>query len=372
MNYDQTLKQLFDTPRKIKNLEIALDRLHHPEKNYLSVHIAGTNGKGSVSTKIAKGLELSGFRTGLFTSPHISTFRERIQVNGIMIPEEKVVELYSVITSLGVPLTFFEITTLMAFLYFAEVQVDWAVFETGIGGRLDATNCLLPKLAVITTIALDHTEILGETQELIAKEKGGIIKPGVPVVIGPRVPLKVIEKIALDKKSPLIVSQGGDTFEEENNAISKTAMQLLDISPDVIANALQSSPPCRMEEVHSPFYPFPVILDAAHNPDGLQGLFKHMDKLPVIVGLSQSKDLKSCLEILSKKASHLYLVTANSPRAAPKEDLIKAIDNVPYTCCNSVKEALSFVSSKTVICGTFFLMAEARKALGLSYPEDPG
>lgn len=378
MNYDQTLKELFATPRKIKldlaNIEFALDRLHHPERNYCAVHVAGTNGKGSVSVKIAKGLELSGFRTGLFTSPHISTFRERIQVNGKMISERKVVDLYAVIHSLSIPLTFFEIATLMSLLYFSEERVNWAVFETGIGGRLDATNCLLPKLSVITSIALDHTEILGETLEQIAKEKGGIIKLGIPVVIGPRVPFTIIEEIALSKQSALKVApQSGTTFEDENNAISKTAMQLLNIPSPFIAKALDSRPPCRMEEIRSPNYLFPVILDVAHNPDGFEALFRYVEKLPVIVGLSESKDLRGCLEILCKKASHLYLVQAKSVRAASREELVKILDELAYkdyTCCDSVKEALSLVSSKVIICGTFYIMAEARKALGLSYPED--
>lgn len=369
MSYNTTLKSLFSAPRNLKNIDLALDCLEHPEKSFSSVHVAGTNGKGSVSTKIAKGLELSGFRTGLFTSPHISTFRERIQINGTMIPEKEVVELYSVITSLSIPLTFFEITTLMAMLYFAKENVDWAVFETGIGGRLDATNYLMPKLSVITSIALDHTELLGDTLEQIAQEKGGIIKPNVPVVIGPRVPRHVMEKIAHANQSPLTIApQKGETFEEENNEISKAAMKILGLA--TISEALKTRPPCRIEEVRSPLYPFPVILDAAHNPDGLIALFKGIEKLPVIVGLSQTKDLKGCLEVLCQKASHLYLVQAKSPRAASHEELVSLLKDGSYTCCSSVKDALSFVSSKTLICGTFFILAEARRALGLSYPED--
>ena len=164
-NYSEALQHLYLLGQKgvklgLQNMHDLLKTFHHPEKNLRVIHVAGTNGKGSVTTKIAKGLELAGFRVGLYTSPHISTFRERIQINGDLISEESVLRL---LIQIGTqPGTFFEITTLLAWLYFAEQHVDYVVLETGLGGRLDATNTITPLLAIITSISYDHTENFGK------------------------------------------------------------------------------------------------------------------------------------------------------------------------------------------------------------------
>ena len=161
----------------LQNVERLQEILHYPDRSFTSIHVAGTNGKGSVCIKVARALEKAGYRTGLYTSPHISSFRERIRINGKMITEEAVESilppLFKVIEEAGIPATFFEITTFLAFLYFAREKVDFAVLETGLGGRLDATNIVSPCLSVITSISLDHTEILGGSCEEIAHEKGG-------------------------------------------------------------------------------------------------------------------------------------------------------------------------------------------------------
>lgn len=376
MNYSSALEKLFngkETKFGLKNILEALHSLSNPEKSFRSIHIAGTNGKGSVSTKIAKTLQLAGYRVGLFTSPHISTYRERIQVNGVYISEEEVFEFLK----RQLNLTFFETTTALAFHHFASKCVDYAVIETGLGGRLDATNCIVPELSIITSIALDHTEILGSTLEAIAIEKAGIIKESVPLILGPRVDPHPIKSIAASKQSPFLQVFGDfTTYDEENNAIAKLALKHLQIENDLIEEGCKVRPPCRIEAIKSPLYDFPIILDVAHNPDGLKALFRSLKfKNPsIIVGLSSSKDVKECLKVLVGNASHLYLVKANHPRGASTDVLkehLEALSFTNYTCCSTIANALKKSQGPLVICGTFFIMDEARVALGLSYPRDP-
>jgi len=198
MNYQQTLEYLYSQLPMYQrigkasykaNLDntVALDKhFDHPHRNFSTIHIAGTNGKGSVSHMLAAILQAAGYNTGLYTSPHLRDFRERIRINGEMIPEEEVIKFVACNREVfeKIQPSFFEMTVALAFHYFNEVMVDIAVIETGMGGRLDSTNIITPLLSVITNIGLDHTEFLGDTAELIAAEKAGIIKPGIPVLIG--------------------------------------------------------------------------------------------------------------------------------------------------------------------------------------------
>lgn len=364
----------------LDNMNLLNQALNHPTKQFSSIQVAGTNGKGSVTTKIAKGLQLSGFNSGLYTSPHISCFRERIKINEEMISEEDAASilrmLFQIKETQKVPCTFFELVTALAFSYFAKKKVDFAVLETGLGGRLDATNIVLPKLSVITSISLDHTTILGNSIEEITLEKAGIIKPGIPVIIGPRVPFRMIEEVALKNKSPLIQVKGTyENFEEENNAIAATALELLNVHPSIIAESLKFRPPCRMETLEHQGKIF--VLDVAHNPDGLTHLFASLNKkfpnhsFRIIVGLSQNKDIDACAAILQKQGSHFHIVTAKNGRGIPASDLKTHFKKA--TIHNSVGEAINEAMAFNeiiVICGTFFIMAEARKALGYFEPQD--
>lgn len=353
-----------------------LKTLGHPEKTFRSIHIAGTNGKGSVSTKIAKALSLAGYKTGLYTSPHISCFRERIQINGEMISEECVVKNLENLLKLNIPLTFFETTTLLAYLHFAQEKVDYAVIETGIGGRKDATNTLIPELSIITSIGLDHTEILGDSLEKIAYEKAGIIKEGIPVLIGPSVPVKEIKAVADQKKSTLIEISGTfPSYDDENSDIAKFALQHLEVEENFIQEGCLARPPCRIEKVRE----LPIILDVAHNPDGLTALFKSLKylypnkKFKAIVGLSDSKDIDGCLQILTQHVSFIYLVQAKH-RGTSTVILAKKLDAmhfVHYTTSLSIQEILKDNTEPLLICGTFFIMNEARRLLGLNCPQDP-
>lgn len=397
MRYVDAIQYLYQTNLH-RGVKLGLDeiralakRLGHPETKFPSVHVAGTNGKGSVTTKIAKGFEYSGKKTGLFTSPHISSFRERIQINGELIPEHKVTELLEKILSQQSELqpTFFEITTLMALLYFAEEHVDIAILETGLGGRLDATNIVTPLLSIITSIALEHTEILGSTLEAITLEKAGIIKPNTPLVIGPRVLQELIEPLAKNLNSPLEQVFGTfSNYDEENSAIAKRALQRLNIPPHSIERALKVRPPCRMQSINSPILKSPVILDVAHNPDGLTALFPAVrqhhpeQNIIVIAGLSKSKDLSGCLTIISAHATEVYLVEASNGRGAKTEELCAIleklrIDEKKYHPSKTVTKAFSELSSVScanslvIVCGSFFIMDEAFKCLQFDRSRDP-
>lgn len=365
--------------------------LGNPEKTYKTVHIAGTNGKGSTSTKIAKGLEAAGFRVGLFTSPHISCFRERMQINGKLISEVELVKHLETVFSLQdqekISATFFELTTLAAFLHFKTEQVDYAVIETGLGGRLDATNIIIPEISIITTIGLDHVEVLGTTLDEIALEKAGIIKSHIPVVIGPTVPIEVIKPIAQHNRAPLIQVEGNfETYEIENNAISLKAMQLLNLPKNAIKLGLASLPPCRMQFLKRSSGKHPIILDVAHNPDGIKKLFQSVKKsfpnvpLHLVVGFSKSKDVQACLEIIHREAEKIYLVQASNGRGIPIKELKQTLvkKNFPEKKIfshDAISQAVSSAlnnqgESLILIFGTFFIMSEVRRFLGIIEPTD--
>lgn len=394
--YQSLLKKLFSVNLHggmklgLSHIEKLNDLLGNPLNSFKSVHVAGSNGKGSVVTKISRGLEAEGYRVGLFTSPHISTFRERIKVNGQLIDEKSVTHLLQKIFHLvekeNIPATFFEITTALALAYFAQQKVDYVVLETGLGGRLDATNIVMPILSIITSISLEHTEYLGNTIEEIAKEKAGIIKPAVPVIIGPCVPKNIIEKIAEENKSPCVQVTGNFTFfDDENNAVAKKAMQMLGLSELSIQAGLKALPPCRMELVsQNP----PVILDVGHNPDGLQHLFQAARQnypkasFRVLFGVSKNKDIEGCLNVLKKYGSQFHLVEAQNGRGLEVSELYKKMLDHGFSQTvlirnGSIKESIQHAlkSAKLqnqilIVCGTFFIMSEARQALGIREPKD--
>lgn len=356
-----------------KKMKLGLERaelLHRalgsPSKHYKILHVAGTNGKGSVCFKAAEGLMRAGFSVGLFTSPHISCYRERIRVNGEMIAEEEVVEGLSEIFEMGGEPTFFEVTTLLALLHFRKKRVDWAVLETGLGGRLDATNIVMPELSVITTIGYDHCQLLGDTLEAITAEKAGIAKPGVPLLIGPKVPRHYIHKV-----DHLEVVEGPFShYEEENRAIAKRALAMLSIP---LSDSHMRCPPCRFERVFYRGKEF--ILDVAHNPQGLQCLFSRLGQEEpfVIVAMSRGKDIAGSLLEISKAAKKLHLVSTNHKRLATAEELLAAAPKGCTLWHGSLKEAVEMAllaESTAVICGSFFIMEEARALLGIEEARD--
>jgi len=394
----------------------------------LVVHVAGSNGKGSTSLKIAKSLELAGFKVGLFVSPHVASFRERMQVNGDLISEKEVEEylplIYDICEEKKIPATFFEVTTALAFRFFAKRNVDAVVLETGLGGRLDATNVVRkPDLSVITSIALEHTRILGDTIDLIAKEKAGIIKEGCPVLVGPHCPHDTMKECADEKGASVYytcsdVLQGADVegilskdgeyvdYDIENSIIARSALKILEmnniekekfpIAEEMISKGVGQRPSCRFEEI---IVPGPsagksvkVILDVAHNPDAMAYLVKKLqstypnmqEKTRIVVGFSADKDLKLCGSALLgyvTDASRLHLVEAAHPRAAKLEDMLEDepalresnFDVEDRSITAQVETALRLAEEKDellIVCGSVFLMAEAREAIGIDEPRD--
>src|SRR5215204_673506 len=226
MNYQQTIDYLFTRlpmfsrlganaiKIDITNTVQLCESLGNPHKKFKSLHIAGTNGKGSVSHMLAAILQTAGYKTGLYTSPHLYDFRERIKINGMMVPEEWVIQFVQKVKPLieTIEPSFFEITVAMAFSFFAEEKVDVAIIETGLGGRLDSTNIIFPELSVITNIGYDHMNILGDSLEEIAAEKAGIIKEKVPIIIGEkkRETESIFVDIAKEKKAQLLFAE--DSF----------------------------------------------------------------------------------------------------------------------------------------------------------------
>ena len=242
MNYQETTEYLFNSTPVFEKIgakaykpglqtTFALDdHFGHPHQKYKTIHIAGTNGKGSSSHTLAAILQSQGYKVGLYTSPHLVDFRERIRVNGECIPEQYVIDFVEENRAFFEPLhpSFFELTTAMALKYFAEQKVDYAVIEVGLGGRLDCTNIITPILSIITNISFDHTQFLGNTLAEIAGEKAGIIKPGVPVVIGEYLPetRPVFENKAKAENAPILFAQDFDVTRLENSEPSDVDMEL--------------------------------------------------------------------------------------------------------------------------------------------------
>lgn len=364
----------------------------YPDKNYQTIHVAGTNGKGSVSIKIASALAAEGYKVGLYTSPHLSSIRERFKINGKMISKADFTAVMESIFALSreqeIAATFFETLTAAAFVYFSNQHVDFAVIETGLGGRLDATNVITPCLSVITSIEFDHCEILGQTIEEIAREKAGIIKPKVPVVIGPGVPFNIIKEVAEAQSSPVFQVIETDPFFETQNCL--IALQALDVlkrecilSDASIQKGLTVKQPCRFEVVgDSPT----LILDVAHNPDGLKACFSEVKRrypsqnIHVVFGISTNKDVSECLKVIAMNGSAFYPVTAENGRGIQADLLAKDLaqfTNLPIKESSSL--LLNFETAKKeaaennaviVVCGTFFIMAPIRKALGIVEESD--
>jgi dihydrofolate synthase/folylpolyglutamate synthase len=377
---------LYGQEFKPKNASVITELLNHPEKTFKSVHIGGTNGKGSVSLKIAKVLEYSGYKCGLFTSPHISCFRERIAINSTSIPESRLASILEEIISLenktGETLSYFECCTLIAFKYFSEEKVDLAVIEVGLGGRLDATNIIHPILSIITSISKDHTELLGATEEEIAQEKAGIIKFNTPVLIGPRTPHEVFEAKARLLEAPLTqMHTTHPHYGLENQAIALKAMELIKqtfpLNTEAISKGIKVEPPCRFEIFKNPAnINSTVVLDVAHNPDGISRLIQRVNKtfpgktIQVALSFSANKDISKCAEIISIHAKSVFIIDVDHHRLASptyieshfnKENLEVLIGS-PDQLRKDIFTKMT-CSDILIVCGSFFVMDAIKKVL---------
>ncbi|MFT5749986.1 MAG: dihydrofolate synthase/folylpolyglutamate synthase [Ancylomarina sp.] len=364
MNYQDTVDWMFRQlpmyqnqgktafKKDLSNTILLANHLKNPEDKFKSIHVAGTNGKGSTSHMIASVLQDAGYKVGLYTSPHLKDFRERIKINGEEVSEEFIIDFVKCNRTFFEQhqLSFFEMTVGMAFDYFAKQQVDLAVIEVGLGGRLDSTNIITPEVSVITNIGFDHTQFLGTTYEAIAKEKSGIIKNNIPVVIGEtqKETKAIFKSIAKTNEATIYFadeihsnykSDLKGSYQKHNIKTAALALHLLNeasfnISEEHIISGLQNvvnntGLKGRWQELQlAP----KVICDTAHNKEGLTYIVKQLAQenyknLHIVFGVVNDKDLDSILPLLPKGAIY-YFCKPNVPRGLDTEILkLKFISN---------------------------------------------
>ncbi|MDA9127514.1 bifunctional folylpolyglutamate synthase/dihydrofolate synthase [Flavobacteriaceae bacterium] len=375
----------------LERTERLMAYLKNPEHGFKSIHVAGTNGKGSTSHMLASVLQAAGFRVGLYTSPHLKDFRERIRINGVPIAESEVLDFVqdhaAIFKEMG--LSFFEMTVGLAFDYFDRSKVDVAIIETGMGGRLDSTNVIVPILSLITNIGLDHMQFLGDTHQAIAREKAGIIKRKIPVVIGQYTEqtLEVFQSISTELEAPLIIAQDHSyetyecdlkgAYQEFNQKTVLTALEVLKtrgfyISEQHIAlgfSQVQKSTGFMGRWQTIGQRPL-IICDTAHNADGLTSTMRQLNdlnapRLHFVLGFVADKALEDIFKLLPK-AGIYYFCAAHNPRAieaSKLEDLGTRIGLKAQTF-DSVHKALSaaqsIASDEDVIYvgGSTFVVAE--------------
>ena len=382
MDYENAIKTLTSQGKFYINLGLErisaiLELLGNPQDSLKCFHIAGTNGKGSVCAILAAVLKEYGLTVGLYTSPHIFEYTERIKINGQDISKDDfagyVTEICSLADKNNIHLTEFEILTATAFKYFADKKVDVVVLETGLGGRFDATNVIKKNLcAIITHIDLDHTERLGSTKDKIAFEKAGIIKENCPVVTSEG--YEAIKDAADEKNSLLLFTAPfADTtnlslkgiYQQENLALALAALKLVypEIPQSVVDEGLKKvQHPCRFQVIEDEN----LIIDGAHNPNGIAGLresldFYYPDKFRRFVfGCLKNKDYKKMMEILFQKGDEIYFYHFNNKNSCTFEELQSAC---PYPAkeFTSLNDLPSAENTMTIVCGSFYMLSEVLK-----------
>lgn len=431
MNYNETIDYLYHKlplfshmgsaalKKDLTNIRILCERLGNPHTRFKSIHVGGTNGKGSVSHMLAAVLQTSGYKTGLYTSPHLYDFRERIRMNGRLAEEGFVIDFVERIKPAidEIEPSFFEITVAMAFDYFARQEVDIAIIEVGLGGRLDSTNIIRPELSVITNIGWDHMNILGHTLEEIAIEKAGIIKENVPVVVGEKQKETetVFRQIARQKNAPLFFAEekyqalsykweedrlvlevlktgerDASSFEldlpgiyqRKNLCTVLAATDVLNargfqISPQQTIGALKNVKQTtglqgRWEIIHR--HPA-IVLEVAHNREGIEQMLQHLQnigykKLHLILGMVKDKDTAKVLDLLPPEAVY-YFTQAHIPRALAAVELKEkaspfSLEGEAYEDVNAaLQQALKKAGNNdiVIVCGSIFLVAEVDRGL---------
>ncbi len=426
MTYQQTLDYLVTKlplfskigaaayKKDITNTVLLCKAAGNPQNKINTIHVAGTNGKGSVSHMLAAIFQHSGYKTGLYTSPHLKSFKERVKVNGEMVEEEFVVSFVERMKRVSEEInpSFFELTLVMALQYFSEQKVDIAIIETGLGGRLDSTNVITPELSIITNIGYDHMNILGDTLEKIAFEKAGIIKPNVPVVIGESIPQT--KNIFLEKAKEC---KAKIVFAEDKFNITKLILRNSELEVDVCRTNTKEKENFtldlngiyqqknlltvlaavdelnitgfNLEKAHTRLalasvkkttglhgrwdviHQEPTIaLDVAHNEDGIKQLLNQISlcnykNLHIIFGIVKDKDANKILSLLPENANY-YFTKAQIPRALPEDELTEKateyrLHGKKYAEVNeALKAALSMANKEDliVVCGSVFLVGE--------------
>lgn len=357
MTYSEATEYLFTSAPLFQNIGAgaykeglsnteALDAHHgHPHTKYLTIHVAGTNGKGSTSHTLAAILQSAGYRVGLYTSPHLVDFRERIRVNREMIPEERVIRFVEEEREFFEPLhpSFFELATSLAFKYFEEAGVDIAVIETGLGGRLDCTNIIQPILSIITNISFDHVQFLGNTLPAIAREKAGIIKPGIPVVVGETGGNAEVREVFATKaqethspicfademEHPIRETQLKGFCQQKNTNTILSALGFLKERLNLIDEAIDRGfmNVCELTGLMGRWQILKekplTVCDTGHNVGGWEYLSKQLEEIPgtlhIVIGMVGDKDVRKVISMLPKRAKY-YFTQASVARAMPVGD----------------------------------------------------
>lgn len=427
MNYQETVDYLYNSAPLFQHVgagayKEGLSTTHrldehfgHPHRLYKTIHVAGTNGKGSCSHTLAAIFQAAGYRVGLYTSPHLVDFRERIRINGEMIPEQYVVDFVEQERAFFEPLhpSFFELATAMAFKYFADELVDIAIIEVGLGGRLDCTNIIKPELCLITNISFDHTQFLGHTLAEIASEKAGIMKPGVPVVVGETTPEtkpvflqhaeEVGSPITFAEDSPIVMhaipdstNTFGFTYEIRRGVLNSTFLHgalggeyqikntntLLHVVRQLVYSGFQFND----EHIREGFAKVtqstglmgrwqklgdqPLVLcDTGHNMGGMQYVSSQLQALGkplhIIIGMVNDKDINGVLSLLPKQATY-YFTKASVKRALPEGDLfsLAAQHGLRGSCYPEVAQAYETalknadVNDVVFVGGSNFIVAD--------------
>ena len=416
MDYQNTLTYLYNSvpmfqqvggsayKEGLENTKTLDEHFGHPHRSFHSIHVAGTNGKGSCSHTLAAILQEAGYRVGLYTSPHLIDFRERIRINGQPISEEYVVRFVEDERSFFEPLhpSFFELTTAMAFRYFADEKVDVAVIEVGLGGRLDCTNIIRPDLCIITNISFDHTQYLGDTLAKIAGEKAGIIKSGIPVVVGETTPetKPVFLNKAQEVNAPVFFAEENDRedypgveselkglYQKKNTRTLLTVLPLLKEAGYRIDEQTVRSGFARVCELtglmgrwqklqDSPT----LICDTGHNVGGITYIVEQLkqqsyQRLHIIIGMVNDKDISGVLALLPQDATY-YFTKASVKRALPEHELYKLASGAGLkgNCYPDVPSAVRAAQEKSLpedfifVGGSSFIVADLlanRDALNL-------
>jgi dihydrofolate synthase/folylpolyglutamate synthase len=412
VNYSEAIQflyglQMFGANFGLENTRKLAALVGNPQEKLRFIHVAGTNGKGSTCAMLESIYRAAGLRVGLFTSPHLVSFRERIQVNRQLISENELVRLVEEIQPLLKQFpsdnhpTLFEFATVMALKFFAEQKCGLVIWETGLGGRLDATNIVTPLASVITNIAFDHQQWLGDTLEKIAAEKAGIIKPGIPVVTATdeSSALAVIEKTAREKNAPLeIVSRLAGTLappllgehQKINAALALATIEVLQNQIPVAAKKIHEGLvnvnwPGRLQLIEKPDGQ-KILLDGAHNVASAKVLRQALEKIfpanerTLVLGALQDKDWREICELLAPLAEKIFVVPVASERSANPKELAEicrtANPAAEIFVCDSLKAAFEKSGSREnsprqnfiVVTGSLYLVGEALKLLGLSPP----
>lgn len=374
----------------LDRMQQILEILDNPHKKFKCIHVAGTNGKGSVCAMLSAILIKSNYKTGLFTSPHVFEYTERIKTNDIEIKKEdfaqRIIKIVEIADKNQIHLTEFEILTAAAFEYFAENNMDVVVLETGLGGRLDATNVIEENLcSIITNIDLDHTERLGDTIEKIAFEKAGIIKENCPVIISSdNAGFEVVKKVANEKNSNLITAKKiseeiacslSGTYQRENLALALAAVDILkeagfEIAEKNIEEGLKEVKHlCRFEFLKEKN----IVIDGAHNPNGTKSLRESLDyhfpdqKFKFVFGCLKNKNYAQMMKNLftqkDKIGDEIYFYEFDNPNACKYEDLAEVceFDSKPFN------DFIHDNNTLTVVCGSFYMIKELLKKMGIKW-----